>query len=115
MTDSVAIVPVKNVKKEAVKDAKEVKPKICIYCKGVPCVWSEFQVDNKSMLLSLRRAVESGGRPGKARKTVFQSMSRKINGMMGVGNRRRLPQCVEDNVRKMFPSEDGRYMGYKDK
>ena len=65
-------------------------------------MWKEFEIDNKSMLLNLRRADKTVGTPGKARKTVFKSMSRKINGTMGMGNRRRLPQCVEDNVRKML-------------
>ena len=104
-----------DVKKEDIEDTKPAKPEICAHCRRIICVWSQFADENKCMMMSLRRSVQSGGRAGKARKTVFQQISRQINGNMGVGNRRRLPVCVEDNVRKMFPSEDGKYMGYKDK
>ena len=94
---------------------EETKPNICDHCRHDPCVWKEFVNENKRMLWSLRRDVESGVRSGKARKTVFQKVTRKMYGVMGSGRRIRLPQCVYNGVRKLFPSEDGQYMGFKPK
>ena len=45
-------------------------------------MWKEFEIENKSMLLRLRRTDRTVGTPGKARKTVFKSMSRKNDGTM---------------------------------
>ena len=88
---------------------------MCKYCKRRPCVWTAFTTDNAAFLSVQHRMVNSGGRARKARKSVFQRITRKLHGVMGAGKRKRLPQCVEDNVRQMFPSKDGRYMGYKEK
>ena len=76
------------------------------------CIFREYTENNKRILLKLSRGVDSGGRPGGARKTLFQSITREMN---GAGKRKRLPKCVEDGVRKLLPSENGQYMGYKDK
>ena len=115
MTDSDENRNMEEVKNVDTKDTKPGKPEFCAHCRQEICVWRQFAEKNKCSMLRLRRLVQSGGRAAKARKTLFQQISRQTNGKMGAGNRRRLPVCVEDNVRQMFPSEDGKYMGYKDK
>ena len=102
-----------NAPEDIVKE--ENKPVVCSYCKRRLCIWVEFMTENSAFLSALHREVKLGERSGKARKTVFQRITRKMNGVMGAGVRKRLPQCVEDNVRSMFPSKDGQYMGYKEK
>ena len=49
------------------------------------------------------------------RKAGYQYASRVIFGPLGVGVRKKLPQCVEDGVRSMYPSVDGSFMGYRTK
>ena len=40
-------------------------------------------------------------------------MSGLIEGYLGCGVRKQLPECVVDGIRETFPNEDGRgYMGY---
>ena len=92
----------------------EGKPNKCHDCKQNCCVWRNFKESNRNMLLGLQRWVNSGGNPANARKKIYQGVTRQMNGVMGIGNRKRLPRCVENNVRLMFPSEDGCYMGYKE-
>lgn len=108
-----------NSKDEVETGVKKVKmesrPIKCQDCKQNYCVWRNFETSNTNMLLGLRRWVSSSGSPAKARKKVYQCVTRQMNGVMGIGNRKRLPRCVENNVRLMFPSEDGCYMGYKEK
>ena len=72
-------------------------------------------MNNTEMITGLSRWVSSGGRSAKARKTLYQTVARKVNGVIRMGNRKRLPRCVENNVRKKFPSKDGEYTGYKEK
>ena len=115
MSKDNATVSSDNDKKQSLSTMGPTNPQSCKHCNHVECVWREFASENKCLISGLRRTVESGGRAGLARKQVFQTISRKINGIMGAGNRRRLPKCVEDNVRRLFPSEDGKYMGYKEK
>ena len=43
---------------------------------------------------------------GSRRKFCYQTCSRKLNGPLGNGNRRRLPKCIEYGVRKEYPKYD---------
>ena len=88
---------------------------LCRHCRRTSCIWRDFTEHNKRTILDLKREVDSGSRPGDARKSLYRIICREMNGVMGAGRRKRLPKCVEDSVRKLFPSEDGKYMGYKDK
>lgn len=48
------------------------------------------------------------------RKKAYQHMSKKIHGTLGLGNRIQLPTCVTENIKRIYPDENGIYMGYKD-
>ena len=87
----------------------------CQGCGYQRCVWETFKDDNEEYLCLLRSKISEGRRPGEVRKLVYRDITRSMHGTMGSGVRRKLPNCVEDNVRRMFPSNDGKYMGYKDK
>ena len=49
------------------------------------------------------------------RKAGYKYATRLIFGNLSSGERKKLPQCVEDGVRSRYPSEDGQFMGYKSK
>ena len=108
-------------KREARKESSDVietdkdNLSFCRHCRKTRCIWREFSKNNKRTILDLKREVDSGSRPADARKLLYRTICREMNGVMGAGKRKRLPKCVEDSVRKLFPSEDGKYMGYKDK
>ena len=47
------------------------------------------------------------------RKYMYRKMSGIIEGvMMEAAQRKRLPACVEDGIREIFPDPDGLYMGW---
>ena len=49
------------------------------------------------------------------RKSLYKSISRSLDfGHLEYGECRQLPLCVCNRVRQIFPSKDGKYMGYKE-
>ena len=49
------------------------------------------------------------------RKELYRKVHRTLNfGPMERGDRRKLPNCVEAVVRRIYPETNGRYMGFKD-
>ena len=88
---------------------------VCQNCGYHPCVWQTYKEDNEDYLSSLKVEISQGRQSSEVRKQVYRDITRTMHGIMGSGVRRKLPTCVEDNVRRMFPSEDRKYMGYKEK
>ena len=88
---------------------------VCQNCGYHPCVWQTYKEDNEDYLSSLKGEISQGRQSSGVRKQVYRDITRIMHGIMGSGVRRKLPKCVEDNVRRMFPSEDQKYMGYKEK
>ena len=76
-------------------------------------MWKKFIRENRSMVRELVRDVKTGGESSCARYTIYRCVTRDMYGQLSKGDRRRLPDCVGNNVKKMFPSEDGNYTGYK--
>ena len=48
-----------------------------------------------------------------AQKLLYLKISRNLNGIMGVEVCERLPKCMKEGLRGMFPSHNEEYMGYK--
>ena len=76
---------------------------------------SDVNSKENEIELNSKSDISEGRRPGEVRKLVYRDITRSMHGTMGSEVWRRLPNCVEDNVRRMFPLDDGKYMGYKDK
>ena len=49
-----------------------------------------------------------------SRKWAYKLATLYIHGVLGAGNRVRLPSCVEDAVRALFPPVDGIVMGFRE-
>ena len=87
----------------------------CDMCERTECVWETFKQIEQMLLDDLKVEIKHKDRtPGSARKLLYQKVTRYMNGVMGTGVRERLPKCVENGIRQKFPSDTGRYMGYKD-
>ena len=86
---------------------------VCEHCGCLECVWDQFSIEEGNLLFDLKDRFDSGERPGEIRKTAFRHVTFWLNGPMKRGQRKRLPKCVETNVRKLFPSPNGRYMGFR--
>jgi len=88
----------------------------CMHCREAPCVWLE-----KKDLMSVIDQHEHRNLPdvdkppnNTRRKKVYRQMTYIMNnGPMGKGVRKKLPKCVENGARALFPSPS--FMGFKTK
>lgn len=87
----------------------------CDMCQRTECVWEIFKQREQMLLDDLKVEINNKDRtPSSARKLLYQKVTWYMNGAMGTGMRERLPECVENGIRRKFPSETGHYMGYRD-
>jgi hypothetical protein len=86
----------------------------CIYddCGDTPCVW----LSERDAIIEVDREAHAGtDTPNRTRRRrAFQHMYRVRKGIGRTGVRERHPQCVEDGIRALFPSENGTHMGYRE-
>ena len=84
----------------------------CSECEFSPCIWE----DNKDHMERLDSQLNPSGMPNNVRrKLMYRKMNGIIEGMpMREAQRKRLPTCVEDGIRKILPDPHGLYMGYLD-
>ena len=93
----------------------------CIYCKSHTfCVWNlnECQViDNTEadmacdMTLQHMPVIPNNLK----RKRAYQIFVSLVYGRLGKNKRVKLPGCVKKGICRYYPSEDGQYMGHRDK
>ena len=58
--------------------------------------------------------LDLAARNSASRKKAYKLATMYIHGVLGAGNRMRLPSCVEDGVRALFPPVDGIVMGFRE-
>ena len=87
----------------------------CPDCLRRTCLWEVYGGDIVLHMQNFEEELDTVGRNKNnvIRKAGYQYAIRLIFGSLGSGVRRKLPQCVENGVRSMYPSTDGRFMGYK--
>ena len=99
-------------------DAKEegkmmVAREHCQNCLSVPCIWIS-NMDTMEETIRRLGLVHEHPPNNIMRKYMYRTMSDIISGgPMGEGNRKPLPLCVLEGVRKKFLQEIGEYMGYR--
>ena len=79
----------------------------CPACKKSPCVFLEWQEELERCVDLMAPEVTNKSK----RYHMYRHMSRRLNGQMGKGNRKQLPQCFERGLRELYPSEE--YSGFK--
>ena len=93
------------------------KMAICKHCESDPCLW----VQHKECVLAAvevfkeQRAFRGESTPNNVcRKYCYRQFSLMIHGPLWKGHRLKLPCCVEENVRLVFPNKEGiEYTGFK--
>ena len=87
----------------------------CVHCGEAPCMW----LSRKDIMVLYdenehsRLANEDKPPNNMRRKKVYRKMTLMLNGPLGAGNRKKLPKCVENGARALFPSPS--FMGFKTK
>ena len=116
-------------------DEEEVK--VCMECGATPCDWVHFQheliefarnnhffenhIDPENpfsfpvksfstMTDEEKDAIKASHQ--EAKKQCFRRYTYLKHGYMGPGNRARIPSCIEDAIRAMFPNHDNSFVGY---
>ena len=95
----------------------------CDHCCTAPCEWENHK---DSMILDVEiwldiyrtNGLTSKPKPNEIRKECYRLFSFIINGRLGRGNRRKLPDCIVHKIRETYPNEEGNdegYMGFKEK
>jgi hypothetical protein len=89
-------------------------PNICIVCGCDPC---EFQQMEMEILVRGRNhnedvGLDAGERNSKRRKRAYKYATKHKFGVLGRCVRKKLPSCIEDGVRWLFPTVDGKIMGF---
>ncbi len=82
----------------------------CVQCERVPCVWE----NNQEEMVNFDKAnIDGDAPPNEHRHGLYRQMALIINnGPSGKGNRMKLPECVVNGVRKLFPDPDALYTGH---
>ena len=102
---------------KVVMEADDVDTVCCDYCKENPCVWVTNCEDMRLCDESEHGLLTGDDIPNASlrRKGIYRQMALTIaGGPTGRGNRMKLPMCVVNGVRNMFPAEDSKYMGHMD-
>jgi hypothetical protein len=98
-------------------DAKidaEIEDDVCKHCGEDPCVWLVSMENMRLYNESQHRSLPEEDKPPNniCRKKVYWQMFLSMNnGPIGRGVRVKLPKCVEEGARQMFPSPS--FMGFK--
>ena len=98
------------------------KQHLCDKCGSMPCDWVEFAKDIQQKAYTTFYNNKKGKKKDKRGQNVPNEHMRKIlyqhycflrHGVLGKGIRIPVPPCVGDESKNMYPSESGKYMGYK--
>ena len=89
---------------------------LCEICRQRPCYF--LQIKPRIMEQHIENPPDDGldlaARNSASRKKAYKLATMYIHGVLGAGNRMRLPSCVEDGVRALFPPVDGIVMGFRE-
>ena len=92
--------------------------KDCSLCGESPCIWLLYEdtiVNMTNEWIDFSTTAE--GRPptnNLARKEAYKCFVRMHHGHLGAGNRQKIPGCVLDHIRGLYPDDNGTYMGFKE-
>ncbi|CAB9512518.1 hypothetical protein SEMRO_540_G162990.1 [Seminavis robusta] len=87
----------------------------CGYCNQAPCFMLQDLIGN-SLMMTGDMMKDDGFSNQQIRKALYTEASRMINGRLGPGIRKKLPTCVEGEIKDSYPrdkNKDPEYVGYK--
>ena len=86
---------------------------VCFHCGEKPCFWLNFKEEIlSSTVKNMDDCLVSNSL---LRKKAYQMFVYFKYGRLGKGNRVRIPECVLDGIRKVWPETDqANYMGHND-
>ena len=96
---------------------------ICVNCGSTPCDWIEYHTELQEYIQSKYCIDANGvkiGNNGDAiqnnnlQKLLYKRYTYLRYGHLGQGVRIQLPNFVTFEIKRMFPSEMGNYMGFKE-
>ena len=94
---------------------------MCQFCKKCPCVWYQGQqvltnsINQKWSTSSDGKIIDQNGDiipNNKIRYFLYQSFIKQHYGILGYGNRVKLPECVINGIKNTFPDPHGEYKGF---
>lgn len=87
----------------------------CRQCGGTPCYWIQHAPSVVSKTAVSYPALGlCSDENNEARKQAYKAFTYERYGILGKGKRIRLPHCVMEGVRRIWPDAVGTYMGFKD-
>jgi len=96
---------------------------VCAVCEGYPCEWEEF-AEQLIIQLDLTYPKNGDGKymdnetheeltPRNLRYFLYRQFTVLKWGHLGKRRRVKIPGCVEEKIRELFPDPDGVYVGFK--
>ncbi len=85
---------------------------VCLQCVSCPCEWTTYgdDIEDVSKEMYPEEAVLVNN--NKKRKSMYRLYTYVKYGHLGKKIRIPIPICILENIREMFPSSDGKYMGH---
>ena len=97
------------------------EPIICKYCKMDPCIFTRLQYDIMDRDTKINKVNNLPSHPmggvvrnRERRHRAFKYAAYTLYGFLGKGIRKKMPQCIEEGIRCLYPAYDGLHVGYKD-
>ena len=96
------------------------EPLICRSCRMDPCIFTRLQHDimlHDSAINTVQNqpSYPMAGvvRNRQRRHRAFRYATYRLYGYLGKNNRKRMPRCIEDGIRSLYPAYNGLHVGYK--
>jgi hypothetical protein len=99
---------------EPPKDQEETPKAPCKLCQNVPCYLDDGLYD---VLVAEEQSLQEADPDLTAKEICYHLYRRATNwlhGILGAGVRRKLPQCIETEIRDIAPDSNREYVGFKD-
>ena len=96
---------------------EEIEDMMCDVCGGTPCDWSVYGSHLVSEVVLMYeedpdKDVDNPVDNQYKRKSAYRYYIYEKHGFLGKGKRVRIPPCVLDRIRAMWPDENNDYIGY---
>ena len=93
---------------------ESIETNICSFCEVSHCFVQRHR--DRHMAIACRCKLRAGNENRRVRYYMCRRIARDRFGVLGNGNRVRVPRCMELHIKRMCPNEDGSsFVGYQDR